>query len=187
MLNALHDEESESLEEYGSETAVLLGVLTDRLYDSQNASRALNEIEIMDIADAFWGSTISSDWMSGLLVMCSTGAWDKDPRYVAQFACMATIDSYEFRSVGRPGTYRMAFGTGAGAYGCVVTESRKAYVKLLIRYLFLLHQLVFKAIKYLVTIKKLAANYAFCDLSQHLICEEHDLVNSGVYHINLGN
>jgi hypothetical protein len=132
ILNASDDQESEYLHECGTEAGILFLVLSTRLYDALNAGRALNTRETGEIEEKFRGATISAARMAGLLVMCSTGAWGRDPEQLAPCACITTLGNMGVICAGWPGTYNLAFGVGAGIYGCMVTPSGEVYVRAVI-------------------------------------------------------
>ena len=129
-LNAMGDPESEFLSDYETEASILFQVLTSRISPPENAGRTLDTAEIEKL---FSDATISGLRMAGLLVMCSTGTWGRDPAQLARCAGVVSLDSKDRICAEWPGTYRLGFGKGNGdVYGCVVTNSQEVYVRAVI-------------------------------------------------------
>ena len=123
VLNAAADDDSEYLTDSGVEASILSSVLTARL----------SELDISDIEQQFSDTTISPLRMAGLLVMCATGVWGRDPETLSKCAAIVSIDGKERVCAGWPGTYRLAFGKGNGdVYGVTVSDSGDVYVRAVI-------------------------------------------------------
>jgi hypothetical protein len=129
-LNAVGDPESELLSDYETEASILFQVLTSRISFPDDAGRTLDTTEI---EERHANETISGTRMAGLLVMCSTGTWGRDPDQLARCAGIVSIDSKDRICAGWPGTYKLGFGKGNGdVYGCIVTDSQEVYVRVVI-------------------------------------------------------
>lgn len=122
ILNAIADEDSECLVD-SVEASIFSSVLTARL----------SAIDTSDIKGQFSNTPISPSRIAGLLVMCATGTWGRDPEVLSNCAAIVCIDGRDRICAGWPGTYRLAFGKGNGdVYGVSVSQSGDVYVRAVI-------------------------------------------------------
>lgn len=134
------DEEHEQLGDCGGEFQVLWGVLTARVSsENQPNQQRDNEDSISKLRETCAGTTIATIRLAGLMVMCVTGSWGRDPAEVGKCAGIVTFhDSRQEHlservCAGWPGTYSLAYGKGNGdVFGVTEIDEGKVSVRAVI-------------------------------------------------------